>query len=61
MPSCSTKHRLTLSALAYYENNLHPDEGRRDEIAAHVRTTWTPRRCSAWSTVGTFIGRHPGL
>ena len=30
------QHGLTLSSLAYYENNLHPDEQRRAEIAAHV-------------------------
>ena len=30
-------HGLELSAFAYYENNLHPDLGRRAEIATHLR------------------------
>lgn len=33
------RHRLELSAFAYHENNLHPDEHRRDEIATHLRHT----------------------
>ena len=31
------RHGLLLSSLAYYENNLHPDEQRRAEIAGHVK------------------------
>jgi sugar phosphate isomerase/epimerase len=55
------KHRLTLSSLAYYENNLHPDEGRREEIAAHVLRAVDAAALLGVETVGTFIGRHPGL
>src|SRR3954464_2934592 len=28
---------LTLSALAYYDNNLHPDSAEREAVHAHVR------------------------
>jgi sugar phosphate isomerase/epimerase len=31
------RHSLTVSALAYYENNLHPDPARREEIHTHLR------------------------
>jgi sugar phosphate isomerase/epimerase len=55
------KHGLTLSALAYYENNLHPDETRRSAIAAHVRANVDAAQLLGVDYVGTFIGRHPGL
>jgi sugar phosphate isomerase/epimerase len=55
------KHKLELSSLAYYENNLHPDESRRAEIAAHVRHAIDAAALLGVETVGTFIGRHPGL
>ena len=54
-------HSLTLSALAYYENNLHPDPARRAEIAAHVRANVDAAVLLGVECVGTFIGRHPGL
>ncbi|WUH94802.1 sugar phosphate isomerase/epimerase [Streptomyces sp. NBC_00433] len=55
------RHGLTLSALAYYENNLHPDTARRSEIAAHVRANVDAAALLGVDYVGTFIGRHPGL
>jgi sugar phosphate isomerase/epimerase len=55
------KHGLVLSSLAYYENNLHPDEQRRAEIAAHVKHAVDAAALLGVETVGTFIGRHPGL
>jgi sugar phosphate isomerase/epimerase len=55
------KHGLELSSLAYYENNLHPDEARRAEIAEHVRHAIDAAELLGVETVGTFIGRHPGL
>jgi sugar phosphate isomerase/epimerase len=55
------KHGLTLSSLAYYENNLHPDAERREEIAAHVLHAIDAAALLGVETVGTFIGRHPGL
>lgn len=55
------KHGLHLSSLAYYENNLHADEARRAEIAAHVKRAVDAAALLGVETVGTFIGRHPGL
>ena len=55
------KHGLLLSSLAYYENNLHPDEARRAEIAEHVKRAVDAAALLGVGTVGTFIGRHPGL
>ncbi|WP_037914679.1 sugar phosphate isomerase/epimerase family protein [Actinacidiphila yeochonensis] len=55
------RHGLELSALAYYENNLHPDPARRAEIAAHVRANVDAAALLGVDYVGTFIGRHPGL
>ena len=55
------KHGLLLSSLAYYENNLHPDEARRAEIAEHVKRAVDAAALLGVETVGTFIGRHPGL
>lgn len=55
------RHSLTLSSLAYYENNLHPDENRRAEIAAHVRANIDAAQLLGVPHVGTFVGRHPGL
>lgn len=55
------RHGLTLSALAYYENNLHADEARRSEIAAHVRANVDAAALLGVPYVGTFVGRHAGL
>jgi sugar phosphate isomerase/epimerase len=30
------KRNLTLSSLAFYDNNLHPDQNTRDAVNAHV-------------------------
>jgi sugar phosphate isomerase/epimerase len=53
------RHGLELSALAYYENNLHPDEKRRAEIAEHVRRNIDAASRLGVPYVGTFIGRDP--
>ena len=55
------QHGLELSAFAYYENNLHPDEGRRAEIAEHVRRNVDAAALLGVPYVGTFVGRDPGL
>ena len=53
-------HGVEISALAYYENNLHPDEVRRAEIAEHVRRNVDAAALLGVPYVGTFIGRDPG-
>jgi sugar phosphate isomerase/epimerase len=52
---------LIISALAYYENNLHPHERRRVQIAEHVRRNVDAAQLLGVPYVGTFIGRDPGL
>ena len=51
------RHRLQLSALAYYENNLHPDAGRREEIRTHLKKVIDTATALDVPYVGTFVGR----
>lgn len=53
-------HRLTLSSLAFYDNNLHPDPVERAAINGHVLALVDAAALLNCPTVGTFIGRHPG-
>ncbi|GLW09237.1 hypothetical protein Misp01_43660 [Microtetraspora sp. NBRC 13810] len=50
---------LTLSSLAYYENNLHP--GRGPAVNDHLRRCIDAAAELGCPTVGTFVGRDPGL
>ena len=51
---------LTLSALAYYDNNLHPDRDERQAINDHVIASIDAAAELGGVPVGTFIGRDPG-
>lgn len=51
------RRSLELSALAYYENNLHPSQQRREEIHTHLRRTVDAAQALGVPYVGTFIGR----
>jgi sugar phosphate isomerase/epimerase len=51
---------LTLSALAFYDNNLHPDVGERGAIHDHVRACIDAAALLGGVPVGTFVGRDPG-
>ena len=53
------RHRLELSSLAYYDNNLHPDPEQRREVHAHVLGCLEAAALLGCPTVGTFIGRDP--
>src|SRR6185437_3190207 len=53
------RHGLELSAFAYYENNLHPDPTRREEIATHLRHAVDAASSLGVGYVGTFVGRDP--
>ncbi len=57
----STSNGLELSALAYYDNNLHPEpEQRRGDPRPPARLR--RRRCGARrAPVGTFVGRDNSL
>ena len=50
---------LELSALAYYDNNLHPNRDEREAIHTHVRACIDAAAELGGVPVGTFIGRDP--
>jgi sugar phosphate isomerase/epimerase len=52
---------LTLSSLAYYDNNLHPDPQERAAVNEHVAACIDAAALLGVPTVGTFVGRDPGL
>ncbi|MDW6064486.1 sugar phosphate isomerase/epimerase [Streptomyces sp. FXJ1.4098] len=55
-------HGLDISALAYYENNLHPDGERRAAIHSHLKKVVEVASALGVPYVGTFVGRdwtHP--
>lgn len=53
------RHGLTLSSLAFYDNNLHPDPQERSSINAHLRACVEAAARLGCPSVGTFIGRDP--
>lgn len=55
------EHGLTLSAFAYYENNLHPDPERRQAIRDHLKAAVRAAAMLEVPYVGTFVGRDPRL
>jgi sugar phosphate isomerase/epimerase len=50
---------LTISSLAYYENNLHPDPATRESIRTHLKSAIDTAARLGVDSVGTFIGRDP--
>lgn len=50
---------LTLSSLAFYDNNLHPDSDERRRINDHVVACVDAAAMLGCPTVGTFVGRDP--
>jgi sugar phosphate isomerase/epimerase len=54
------EHHLTLSSLAYYDNNLHPDPDERAAVNEHVLACIDAAALLGCPTVGTFVGRDPG-
>ena len=50
------RHGLEISALAYYPNNLHPDEGHRREVNDHLRKVVDAAQRLEVPTVCTFVG-----
>jgi sugar phosphate isomerase/epimerase len=53
------RHGLTLSSLAFYDNNLHPDPAERRAINDHVLACIEAAAALGVPTVGTFVGRNP--
>lgn len=50
---------LTLSALAFYDNNLHPAPAEREAIHEHLRACIDAAARLGGVPVGTFVGRDP--
>lgn len=53
-------HGLELSAVSYYDNNLHPDEAERTKTHDHLRACIRAAAMLGVPCVGTFVGRDPG-
>lgn len=54
------EHRLVVSSLAFYDNNLHPDPAERTKIHQHLDKLIDAAALLGVPTVGTFVGRDPG-
>jgi sugar phosphate isomerase/epimerase len=52
-----SRHRLEISSLAYYPNNLHPDSAEREAANAHLRKVIDAAAAIGVGMVGTFVGR----
>lgn len=50
------RHGLEISALAYYPNNLHPDDAHREQVNAHLLRVVDAAQRLGVPTVGTFVG-----
>jgi sugar phosphate isomerase/epimerase len=50
------RNGLTISALAYYPNNLHPDDAHREEVNGHLRKVIVAAQKLGVEVVGTFAG-----
>ena len=53
------ERKLTLSSIAFYDNNLHPDAAERKAINEHVIACVDAAALVGCPTVGTFVGRDP--
>jgi sugar phosphate isomerase/epimerase len=51
------RHGLEISAIAYYENNLHPDLAVREATHEHLRHCVDTAALLGVGLVGTFVGR----
>jgi sugar phosphate isomerase/epimerase len=50
-------HGLTISALAYYPNNLDPEPAHREQANEHLRKVIAAAPTLGVEVVGTFVGR----
>ena len=51
-----SRHGLEISALAYYPNNLHPDDEHRAHVNGHLRKVVDAAQRLGVEVVGTFVG-----
>ncbi len=52
---------MTITSLAYYDNNLHPDKKARKSIHTHLNKVMDAAALLGVDSVGTFVGRDPSL
>ena len=50
------RHGMGISSLAYYPNNLHPDDAHREEVNGHLRQVIDAAGRLGVGVVGTFVG-----
>jgi sugar phosphate isomerase/epimerase len=50
------RHGLEISSLAYYPNNLHPDDAHREAVNAHLRRVIDAAQRLGVGLVSTFVG-----
>ena len=50
---------MAISAMAYYENNLHPDRDKRRDLHRHLRRVIDAASLLGVDLVGTFVGARP--
>jgi sugar phosphate isomerase/epimerase len=55
------KHGLVISSVAYYDNNLAADPDERKAVNEHVLACIDAAALLGCPTMGTFVGRDPGL
>ncbi len=52
-------YQLTISAMAYYDNNLHPDLKKRKSFIDHLKKVIDTAELLDVPLVGTFVGGRP--
>lgn len=53
------KHNMDISAMAYYDNNLHPDLKQRKFYLEHLKKVIDTAEMLKVELVGTFVGGRP--
>lgn len=53
------RENLSISAMAYYENNLHPDLDKRKTYLTHLKKVIDVSEMLGVELVGTFVGGRP--
>jgi len=53
------EHKMGISAMAYYDNNLDPDSTRRKRYHEHLKKVINVAALLDVSLVGTFVGARP--
>jgi sugar phosphate isomerase/epimerase len=53
------KHNIEISAMAYYDNNLHPDIEQRKIYLKHLKKVIDTAQLLGVKLVGTFVGGRP--